>query len=218
MPELPEADVLIHAGDWLNSGTRVAELFSFTNWLDGLSIPVDRRLVVAGNHDILLDGSHRNNTPENARESRRILSKSCTYLESEEIVVEGVKFYFSPYTPAYFGWAFNADEDKLRKEWAKIPDDTDVLVTHGPPLDILDQASPSRWSMRIGDKILRDRVLQIKPKIHVFGHIHGSRGVLQVGETTHVNASFVQENYVPYPGKGYFMIELNDGTVEVLNQ
>ena len=83
-----------------------------------------------------------------------------------------MKFYGSPQQPAFFDWAFNVERGpaKIGKFGERIPADTDVLVTHGPPLGRGDLCSSG---LRAGCVDLLQHVQQrVKPKLHVFGHIH----------------------------------------------
>jgi hypothetical protein len=105
------------------------------------------------------------------------------YLQDEGVTIDGVAFYGSPWQPWFYDWAFNLPRDgwELRKRWEAIPTETDVLVTHGPPHMVLDKAA-GRHSKDVasdhgGCKILRTEILtRIKPKLHVFGHIHEGYG------------------------------------------
>jgi Icc-related predicted phosphoesterase len=193
---LPEAEILIHAGDFMNYGTKISEALNFNSWLK--DIPIKHKLVCGGNHDRLFELQY----------SSRNLITGGIYLENESIAVEGIKFYFSPYTPAFNDWAFNMTREQLKENWKKIPDDTEFLVTHGPPYGILDQAV--KGGEHFGDIELLHRVKQLtKLKYHVFGHIHGSRGIApSVWGPTFVNASFLNEQYRPHSGPEYTLLEV----------
>ncbi len=111
----------------------------------------------------------------------------------------GIKFYGSPHQPAYGqGWAFNMERnsEEIRSKWSAIPDDTDVLITHGPPLGFQDLCSNGDHGGC--EDLLKEVVGRIKPKYHVFGHIHEAYGMASNGETTFVNASTCTlEGYEP---------------------
>lgn len=205
-------DLLIHCGDFMNGGKSYIEILEFNSWLGELGFPTDKILVCAGNHDILFDEYHIASSPEQAREARRLLN-NCVYLQDESATIKGVKFYFSPWTPFFMGWGFNVNRGAEIKEfWDKIPEDTNVLVTHGPPYGILDQPKPGRTD-HVGCEDLNNRVQQLPNlKVHAFGHIHGSRGILSRGilasPVTYVNASFLDERYRPHPGSGYTIVEI----------
>ena len=220
VPEMPEADVFIHAGDFMNSGRYWDEITSFNTWLETIDLPKNRKLVCAGNHDILFDEYHTGSGSTEARQARYKIT-NATYLQDEEIVINGLKFYFSPWTPYFMGWGFNVSRGpEIAQFWKKIPEDTNVLVTHGPPMGILDKVDKNEQltsgrSPNLGCEDLNRRVQQLPNlKVHAFGHIHGSRGVLSRGilakPVTYVNASFLNEAYRPHQGAGagYTMVEI----------
>jgi len=90
------------------------------------------------------------------------------------VIIEGVKFYGSPWQPRFFDWAFNLDRgEEIKKKWDLIPMDTDVLITHGPPYGILDLTHEGE---KVGCEELMKAVLRVQPKIHIFGHIHEAYG------------------------------------------
>jgi len=123
---------------------------------------------------------------------------SITYLQDKSVYIAdlGVKVYGSPWQPEFFSWAFNLPRNgkELQEKWDAIPEDTDILITHGPPFGYLD--IPGGQSIRTGCEILRDKVDKIKPKIHIFGHIHGSAGYHFNGHTHFINAAVLNERYV----------------------
>lgn len=207
MPPLPDCDLFIHCGDFMNSGVRWEEIFSFNSWLGGLDLPKDRILLCAGNHDIFFDETHRRSGKLTAAEARKCLNNG-TYLQDEAVVVDGIKFWFSPWTPEFMGWAFNTKRgDEISAKWKMIPDDTEFLVTHGPPMGILDTSKPGGDYLGCAD--LNSRRYDLPNlKVHAFGHIHGGRGIMSTGETTFVNASFVNEAYKPWPGAGAVLLEV----------
>lgn len=182
--KVPDGDLLIHAGDITNSGDPLATA-DFFFWLN--SQPHKHKVVIAGNHDFFFDKARRN-TPKH-------------YYQNERVVIDGLKIWASPITPTYGKWAFMADRgEEIKLWWDMIPDDTDILITHGPPAGKLDEALISRNHPSLGTKNegclqLADAVLRIKPKLHVFGHIHRGYGKLEQGGTIFVNASTCNENY-----------------------
>lgn len=186
---IPECDVLVHAGDLTFRG-EYKKVNRAINWL--IEQPAKDIVFVAGNHDWLFE--------EEPDEIKRMLGSiarpNLHYLENNGVTIDGVKFWGSPITPRFFDWAFNCDRgEAIKKYWDKIPDDTDVLVTHGPPLGIQDTVSVRMGSEPLGCADLRQAVKRVRPKIHVFGHIHGGHGTLHRDETTFYNASVVDEAY-----------------------
>ena len=157
----PKADVFVFAGDCSQTGKGV-DLFQFSAWINKL--PYQHKIVIAGNHDW---GLYRDLTF-----GSRLFEKDTYYLLDQEIVINGVKFFGSPWTPEFCGWAFMKEDYELEDKWSRIPKDTDVLVTHGPPYGYLDSTNHGP----AGSSTLLDRVNKMNIKVHIFGHIHEDRG------------------------------------------
>ena len=104
--------------------------------------------------------------------------------------------FFSPYQPEFCDWAFNlpANSPQIKQVWSKIPDDVDVLITHGPPAGILDKTFDG---IRVGCPQLLQRIKQVKRRLHVFGHIHEGYGREEHDSTIFVNASTCTLSYKP---------------------
>ena len=176
--DIPEGDLLIHAGDVTPMGSR-AELERFDQWLGDLSHP--HKIVIGGNHDFVLESE--------GEEAHSILS-NARYLKDDLAVVEGFQIWGSPWTPDFHDWAFMLPRgDNLADKWARIPASIDILVTHGPPHGILDETHAGE---HVGCRELRERVREIEPRLHVFGHIHEARGEHHGHGTHFVNASLHQ--------------------------
>ena len=106
------------------------------------------------------------------------------------------KFWGSPITPTFLDWFFMAERgEEIRRYWNLIPKDTGVLITHGPPMGILDWVPRTYGEHHIGCLDLFDIVTHIKPKLHIFGHIHYSCGKQKLQDTTFINASCINEEY-----------------------
>lgn len=179
--KLPKGDILIHAGDITRTGN-LKELIEFNTWLGTLDY--NHKLVIAGNHDFCIE--------EDVDKAREVLANAI-FLHDEEVVINEVKFYGSPWQPEFFDWAFNLPRgEPLKKKWDLIPEDTDVLITHGPPLGHGDETVVGD---RAGCEDLLNRIKVIKPKAHVFGHIHEGQGITLEGETRCINASSVDFHY-----------------------
>lgn len=182
--DIPEGDVLIHAGDIMTRGYDPLELQDFNSWLGELSHP--NKIVIAGNHDWLFERSYKT----------RELITNAIYLEDSGVEIGGLKFWGSPVQPEFFNWAFNRKRgEEIQKHWDKIPEGTDVLITHGPPAGFRDWVKSGYESL--GCRNLRDTIKKIKPKLNVFGHIHGGYGGDHDGTTYFVNASLLNEAYQP---------------------
>ncbi|MDM7921771.1 MAG: metallophosphatase domain-containing protein [Pyrinomonadaceae bacterium] len=188
---VPDGDLLIHSGDATINGTH-DEISRFAEWFT--SLPHRNKIFVAGNHDWLFE---RDNEA-----ARLMLGNSVIYLQDSSAVVEGMKVYGSPWQPRFYDWAFNLSRGPaLAEKWSMVPDDVEILVTHGPPNGILDEV-PRVWGIEnTGCEELRKRVDEIvgrgSLKLHVFGHIHCGYGVKRIGEVTFVNASTCDEGYEP---------------------
>jgi Icc-related predicted phosphoesterase len=180
---VPDGDVLVHAGDFTGHGHE-NEVRRFDAWLG--SLPHRHKVVIAGNHDFCFE-----NDPIEARS----WLQHCTYLEDSGVDIDGLKFWGSPWQPRFFDWAFNLDRGAaLAAKWALIPADTDVLITHGPPYGILDKTSRQE---PVGCMDLLDAIERIRPRLHVFGHIHEAYGIQERGRTRFVNASACDLRYAP---------------------
>jgi Icc-related predicted phosphoesterase len=172
---VPPGDVLIHAGDMTETGA-LSEVEEFNQFLGEL--PHSHKIVIAGNHDFCFESA--------PREARSKLT-NATYLEDEQVVVEGVTIYGSPWKPWFYDWAFNLRRGReIAAKWAQIPFHTDILVTHGPPAGIGDLTLAG---INAGCEDLSERIGVVKPRLHVFGHIHEARGVHEEDGTSYVNAS-----------------------------
>ena len=164
--QVPDGDVLIHAGDFSNRGT-LAEVHSFADFLQ--SLPHKHKIVVAGNHDRAFE--------EQGMSARKILQPVATYLEDSGTEIEGIKIWGSPWTPEYNHWAFNLPRGKpLQEKWDLIPSDTNILITHGPALGLLDVAA----DQHLGCAHLKHRLRELKHlRHHIFGHIHDGYGLMR---------------------------------------
>lgn len=178
---VPDGDILIHGGDATNLG-RIEEIAPFFKWFKKL--PHKHKIFVAGNHDWLFERS-----PELAKG----FVNDVIYLQDAGVEIEGLKIYGSPWQPWFFDWAFQFKyKEELAAKWALIPADVDVLITHGPPRGILDE-NPAGFPC--GCEALRERVEEIKPKLHIFGHIHHSYGTTEEFGVKFANACNCDENY-----------------------
>ncbi len=174
--EIPDGDMLIHAGDFSASRGGLATMSAFNDFMAGL--PHRHKVVIAGNHDIALQ-SH----PE---EARRCLS-AVTYLQDELLEVEGLRIWGSPWQPRFFDYAFGLSRGAaLAEKWARIPSNLDILVTHTPPFGVLDQV---RLGRHVGCEALVEAVQRVRPRFHVFGHIHEGYGRCVQDGVCFVNAS-----------------------------
>jgi len=189
--EVPDGDILIHSGDATIRGT-IDEITAFNEWFANL--PHKIKIFVAGNHDWLFE--------TNNSYARKMLDDSIIYLQDSSTEIEGLKIYGSPWQPRFFDWAFNLNRGaEMAEKWKLIPNDIDILITHGPPNGILDEVPRKYFVENTGCEELRKKVEEIsafgKLKLHVFGHIHCGYGVREEFGIKFVNASTCDESYNP---------------------
>jgi len=172
--DIPDGDVLIIAGDSSHFG----KLDDFEELIS--SLPHKHRLLIGGNHDSpFLNGEAKEIAP------------SMTYLEDDFVVIDGLKFYGAPWH-SVVGMTFGLSDMEMSSKWNKIPDDTDVLITHMPPYGTLDGSGPdSHW----GCVNLASRVFEIKPRVHIFGHLHCAHGRHKHNGTEYVNVALTNNHY-----------------------
>jgi predicted phosphodiesterase len=192
---VPEGDVLVHAGDFTLRGSR-EEVGAFDAWLE--TLPHPHKLVVAGNHDWLFE--------RNPGEARGLLAHA-RYLQDSGATLDGLRFWGSPWQPWFLDWAFNLQRGApLREKWDLIPTGVDVLVTHGPPHGICDavEKRPARvvsgllgQGSHAGCEELLQAVRRVRPRLHVFGHIHEGYGRETRDGVEFVNASCCDVRYRP---------------------
>jgi len=181
--ELPDCELLVMAGDYSPHPRTERE------WTWGVFVPwleqVSQRFPIVscgGNHDIMYE-----NNPD------LIPRDNWTYLQDTSTEVKGLKIFGSPWTRRFYDWGFNLDQEPLAKKWKLIPDDTDILITHSPVYMYGDYSSYGNEN--IGCPALYNRILDVKPKLCVFGHAHAGYGQYKIGNTILVNASHVDERY-----------------------
>lgn len=188
--EVPNGDILIHAGDATIRGT-IPEIEEFNDWFANL--PHKIKIFVAGNHDWLFE--------TNNSYARKLLDGSIIYLQDSSVEIEGLKIYGSPWQPRFFDWAFNLMRgEELAEKWKLIPLDTDILITHGPPNGILDEVPRKYWIENTGCEELIKKVEELAQnnlKLHIFGHIHCGYGQTERFGVKFVNASNCDEEYNP---------------------
>ena len=200
---LPEGDLLIHSGDLTGLGHRdeVEEVFK---WFAEIAPYYTHGIVfIAGNHDKSFDPKYnyldnQRKKPDWLEEKLATLPSNVHYLENSGLEIEGLKIWGSPITPWFYGdrWAFNKHRgEEINNVWNTIPNDTDIIITHGPPAKIGDFIPSSREYVGCSDLLHRIQVIQ--PKLVCFGHIHESYGAHKVDETLYVNASICDANYDP---------------------
>lgn len=213
-------DMAIFAGDMSiekDPEKNANEVKNFFHWFGQL--PIKYKVVIAGNHDTSL---------EHGTYSRKSIPLGIIYLQHESVTIEGFKIFGSPCTPEFGkNWAFNVKKEDLEKTWSEIPDDTDILITHGPPKGILDltkydsrPGADGKSCFQCGCRFLLDRVMQVQPKYHIFGHIHSEEGCpnaamlhIQNCKTIFVNATVCDFTKVDDPSVKSIKKVVNNGFI-----
>lgn len=185
---LPGGDLLVHAGDFSNIGD-LKDTERFLYWFSQQPHPY--KICIAGNHDFL---------PYNNKHIFYDILKSypgIIYLYDSFVTIDGVKIYGSPWSPAFNDWAFMLDSQDIKLAWDKIPKGVDILLTHCPPNGVLDKVFNLKKDEydSLGCESLLNAVTQIKPKVHIFGHLHENYGIENHDNTIFVNASLLDDNY-----------------------
>ena len=190
--DLPGGDLLLHAGDISSMGYQ-HEVQQFCKWFNNVE-NYDHKIFIAGNHDWGFQN--------NVEKIMEIVNsyKTVTYIQDETVSVgddeKMVNIYGSPWQPEFYNWAFNLPKNgvELAAKWDAIPDNTDILITHGPAFGVLDTVAGKMWD-NLGCQLLTDKIKTIKPKIHLCGHIHSGYGYFFDGDTHFLNASVLNEAY-----------------------
>lgn len=185
---IPEVDCIISCGDSTLTG-EIWEMKNFLIWLSAQK--ATNKIFINGNHEVQVE---RLNLMQSLVKE---VDDSLIYLEDESVTVEGLKFWGSPKTPEFFSWAYMYNRADGDRQWMDIPVNTDILITHGPPYGVLDDVKPVRGYQdnHAGCSALLEKVREIKPVIHAFGHIHSWSGYKQLDKTLFINASICTESY-----------------------
>ena len=171
---VPDGDLFIHAGDLCRHGD-LDELRRAAAWI--ASLPHRHKIVVAGNHDWAF--------ARDPAAARALIA--ATYLQDSGTTIDGLRIYGSPWQPAFHDWAFNLPRGApLAAKWATIPSGLDILITHSPPEGIGDDFT---LLGRAGCSDLRARVAVVRPRLHLFGHIHQDGGLWESDGTVFANVT-----------------------------
>ena len=197
-PELPDGDILIHAGD-LTMGGQPNEIVAAIRWLGAQTKRYEAVITTAGNHDFFAESY-----PMTMH--AYCMENGVKYLLNRGTNVHGINIWGSPVSPWFHDWAFGPHRGlDIKRYWDMIPNDTDVLITHGPPARVLDLCPGGN----VGCEDLLEAVKRVQPRLHVFGHIHQGRGETELpGLRTHfVNAAVLDGSYKPAGGAFVFDID-----------
>ncbi|HOY16148.1 MAG TPA: metallophosphatase domain-containing protein [Haliscomenobacter sp.] len=181
--ELPEGDVLLHAGDVSSRGLKT-EIQRFLDWFAGLDYTY--KIFIAGNHDFFFEEA-------SADDIQAMIPPELIYLNDSGVEIAGIHIWGSPIQPWFYDWAFNRQRGPaIQKHWDLIPANSDIVITHGPVFGIHDRTVSG---LPVGCEGLLPVIQRIKPKVHLCGHIHEAYGSRQVGETLYLNASILDVRY-----------------------
>lgn len=200
--QIPECDILISAGDYSFRGEKHM-VENFHKWLN----KQEAGYIISG------QGNHELWVEKNFAEAKEIAEKACPGVhfigDAQTINIEGIKIFVSACTPWFYDWAWNrarslgeAQHRQIKyigDEWAKIEPDTNILVTHGPPYEILDEllyVDGTPKGQFVGCDILAKKITQIKPDLHIFGHIHCGYGQKHLNGTSYYNVAICDEMYM----------------------
>lgn len=174
--QVPEnVDIVVHSGDasnWLDPYRNEPEMRAFIDWFAELAAPV--KVFVPGNHDTSV---------EKGLISRELIERcGIKMLVDQGMEIGGLRFWGSPWTPRYGTWSWMKDRGTINRAWDRIPDDTEVLITHGPPYGVLDATYNRGNKVELtGCSALMKRVAKIQPKLMMFGHIHSTQDIRNSG-------------------------------------
>lgn len=198
-----DVDMVIHSGDASNNRNphiNYEEFMEFMDWFSAL--PIKYKIYVAGNHDTAIE--------KNLITKRYFTDMGIIYLEndfvsipiSEEEPLKKLRIWGSPHTPQHGDWAFMKARHKLNKIWQRIPENIDIVVTHGPPKGIMDLTEDyDKKLVQCGCNALKKRILDLEPKLFLSGHIHNVKKIINAGtlklskyQTVFSNGSVVTDN------------------------
>jgi predicted phosphohydrolase len=194
--KIPDGDVFIFAGDAAGQGGQ-SEFRRFCEWVQHL--PHRYKLIIAGNHDGVIERLGKQATRELLTADGR--HREVVYLEDDWYKIQDLTIWGAPWTPRFFNWSFMETRgDKMMQKWDQMPDHVDVLITHGPAFGHLDTSGYGGG--RAGCEALAQRLEQVQPRLHIFGHIHGNYGWKEhrwpEGKVTcFANVSCCNERYEP---------------------
>lgn len=199
------ADVMVIAGDICplrNHSTQFQESWlstNFSKWAREAQNIIPNIIFIAGNHDFFFEKCNTKNWVT------YFTGNNIHYLQDSGVTIDGIKFWGTPWQRRFYDWAFNLDEEDLASKWALIPEETDVIICHGPAYGYGDKvpkygnprSEQAKDDEHVGSKAMLSRIQEVGAKLYVCGHIHKGYGIANYGKTKMVNASFVNEKYIP---------------------
>jgi Icc-related predicted phosphoesterase len=199
---LPPGEVIIHAGDVSKRG-KEHEVKDFLRWFSSLNYKY--KIFIAGNHDFLFE-------QYSEEKIKALIPENVIYLNDSGVRIEGIHIWGSPVSPWFFDWAFNRQRGaEIDRHWQLIPPDVHILVTHGPVYGVLDSTVRGQ---AVGCEMLLKKVKQLKPSIHICGHIHEAFGQVEADGTLFINASVLDVDYVLKNEPVVFWADFSTGTLD----
>jgi Icc-related predicted phosphoesterase len=194
---LPEADLLIHAGDWSGYGN-YKETRDFINWMQTIRHKFGKVICVPGNHDRWVEANQ-------AQAKQEFKDSNLELLIDEGTTASGAHIWGTPWSPIFSNWAFMADLAKRTAAFNMVPDDVSIMICHAPPKGYLDELAfySSEPGKNVGCEAYLEAILRIQPELAVCGHIHEGSGITTIEnpvtkrQTLLVNASHMDERYDP---------------------
>jgi Icc-related predicted phosphoesterase len=196
LPEIPECDLLLIAGDICPDFFQGSRRFGmidkgeqrqrhwldtdFREWLD--KIPAKDVVAIAGNHDFIME--HKFLIPKGLR---------WHYLEDSEVTIGGLRIWGTPWVPNLSSWAFYQSDRGLAMRAELIPTGLDILIAHGPPYGVADTVH----GMHVGETAMSRELIRIKPGVLVCGHIHEGFGEYSLDNVRVLNVACNDECYSP---------------------
>jgi Icc-related predicted phosphoesterase len=191
---LYSGDIIIHCGDISIRGLEL-EIEIFLK--EFAKTKFKHKIMIPGNHDFMFENDWKN--------AKKLCDKhEIICLNDSGININGINIWGSPITPTYQNWAFNRNSNDIVNHWKLIPNDTNILITHGPPKGVgslseiekvyfrkntLGEERKAKTKEDVGCDQLKKVVDKIKPKFHLFGHIHSGYGIYKNQHTTFINCS-----------------------------
>lgn len=171
LSDLPQADIIVHSGDFTMNGSE-QEALDFMNWF--CDLPYQHKIFICGNHDDCLYGATIDGLDSNVH-----------YLCNSGVEIKGLKFYG---VPMFMG---DCVTDRQARHYAKIPEDTDILISHTPPFGILDFDD----NINYGSEELLNHMTVVRPRLHLFGHIHSQHGSMVFNGVFFSNGAIMNSDY-----------------------
>lgn len=201
-------DIAIFSGDCSNPRdpyTNEHEVLNFLMWF-GMTVKAKYKIMIAGNHDSSIEAR--------LIKSNKFKEYGIIYLENESIKIEDIKIWGSPYTPMFNNWSFMRDRNKLNKLWQSIPEDTNIVVVHGPPKGCLDLSYNRLNELEFcGCSALKKRIMSIQPELCLFGHIHNFKDIYNAGTMQINNCKTIFSNGAILEDGKFQLGPINNGNI-----